>query len=289
MSTSEKTRGYIAMPRSIFTDPAFADEPFTEREAFLSLAADANYKPLVVRLRRGAVELQRGQLLASTRFLAARWRWQEARVRRFLNRLSGRRAKDALNDGQNDAHIDAHIDAQPTPDGTIITIRNYDCFQKAPKSPDDRSDALPDPEIDARNDAPHDFKSTQREEEIKTNNSISVPSERALVAPGDSVAPIETRKAQLPERPATPAGVLFTHGVNYLEIAGGMPTREARQVIGMWRKKFSDGEIIDALSRAQREEAQDPVAFITGCLKHKSRGEKSVGAMSAIAALEVYR
>lgn len=101
MSTSEKTRGYIAMPRSIFTDPAFADEPFTEREAFLSLAADAHYKPLLLRLRRGAVELQRGQLLASNRFLAARWRWQEARVRRFLNRLSGRRANDAPNDAPN--------------------------------------------------------------------------------------------------------------------------------------------------------------------------------------------
>jgi hypothetical protein len=277
MSASERTRGYIAMPRSIFTDPAFADEPFTEREAFLSLAADAVYKPLQVRLRRGAVELQRGQLLASTRFLAARWGWQEARVRRFLNRLSRRSANGALNDAQNDAYIDA----QPTAGGTIITIRHYDHFQKPSKSPDH----TPDPLSDARNDALDDFESTQREEEIKLNNSISVPSERPLV----SVAQIETGKAQLSERSSTPAGVLFTHGVTYLEIAVGMSALKARQIIGMWRKRFSDGEIIDAISRAQREEAQDPVAFITGCLRHKSRDEQPVGAMSAIAALEVYR
>jgi hypothetical protein len=277
------------MPRSIFTDPAFADEPLTEREAFISLVADANYKPSRLRLRGGAVELQRGQLLASTRFLAARWRWQEPRVRRFLNRLSGRRANDATKDAKNDAHIDAHIDTQPTPNGTIITVRNYDRFQKASKSPDDRSHTLPGAQSDARNDAAPDFESTQREEGIKTNNSISVPSERVLAPPADSVTPIESRKAQLAERAATPAGVLFTHGVNYLEIARGMPTQKARQIIGMWRKNFSDGEIIDAISSAQREEAEDPVAFIAGYLKSKNLGTKSGGTMSAIAALEVYR
>jgi hypothetical protein len=122
------------MPRSIFGDASFAQEPYTEREAFLSLVADAAWKPRRVRLKRGAVDLLRGQLLGSSRFLAERWQWPEPRVRRFLDRISGRRAIDAQTDALNDAQTDALIDAQPTANGTIITIRNYDAFQKEAKS-----------------------------------------------------------------------------------------------------------------------------------------------------------
>jgi hypothetical protein len=160
------------MPRSIFGDASFAQEPYTEREAFLSLVADAAWKPRRVRLKRGAVDLLRGQLLGSSRFLAERWQWPEPRVRRFLDRISGRRAIDAQTDALNDAQTDALIDAQPTANGTIITIRNYDAFQKEAKSEPPSVDAKIDAQYDAPNDAPHDAKSTQREEEINNNTLL---------------------------------------------------------------------------------------------------------------------
>ncbi|MEA3152588.1 MAG: hypothetical protein QOK44_177 [Betaproteobacteria bacterium] len=88
----------------------------------------------------------------------------------------------------------------------------------------------------------------------------------------------------------TPAGALFSECRKYLERTTGMKPDSARAVVGGWRKNFADGEIIDAFSRAQRIEAQDPIAFIQGCLRHKrSGGDASVGAMSAISALERYR
>lgn len=177
--TLDKARGYIAMPRSIFDDASFADEPYTEREAFLSLVADAAWKARRIRLNRGAADLERGQLLTSSRFLAERWRWPEPRVRRFLNRLSGRRAIDAQNDAPNDAQNDALIDAQPTANGTIITIRNYDTFQKEAKLETTSSDAHSDAQDDAPNDAPLEQKSTQREEEIINNNTHLKVSESA--------------------------------------------------------------------------------------------------------------
>jgi hypothetical protein len=177
----DKARGYIAMPRSIFGDASFADEPHTERETFLSLVADATWKPCRIRLRRGAVELGRGQLLTSSRFLAERWQWPEPRVRRFLNRLSGRRVNDAHNDTPSDAQSDALIDAMPTPNGTIITIRNYGTFQKEAKSENAVRDAQTDAQPDAPNDAPIDAKSTQREEEIN-NNTLLKESESARAA-----------------------------------------------------------------------------------------------------------
>lgn len=88
----------------------------------------------------------------------------------------------------------------------------------------------------------------------------------------------------------TPAGALFSECRKYLERTMGMKPDRARAVVGGWRKNFADGEIIDAFSRAQRNEAQDPIAFIQGCLRHKRiGGDTSVGAMSAIAALGQYR
>jgi hypothetical protein len=179
-------RGYIAMPRSIFDDASFAQEPYTEREAFLSLVADAAWKPRRVRLKRGAVDLLRGQLLGSSRFLAERWKWPEPRVRRFLERISGRRANDAHGDAPNDAHGDALIDALPTSNGTIITIRDYDVFQKEAKSERPQIDASIDSQSDAPNDAPHDGKSTQREEEINNNTLLKESGDaRAKRIPSD--------------------------------------------------------------------------------------------------------
>jgi hypothetical protein len=263
MSVSEKSRGYIAMPRSVFTDSMFANEAMTEREAFLSLVADACWKSCRVRLQYGTVNLRRGQLHASNRFLAERWQWTESRVRRFLRRLSGRRT----NDPQKDAESDAYIDAQPTRDGTIITIRNYDVFQKTPQPSNGGGGA----HNGAQPDALRDVKSTQREEEIKTNNSV--PLERAPVAPSTDIA-----------------SDLFGNLRIYLESAAGLHTGQARKMIGKWRKDFSNDEaIIDAFNQAKLEEAQDPVAFITGCLKQKLTGAKSAGVMSAIAAMELYR
>lgn len=175
----DNSRGYIAVPRSLLSEnSAFAKEPYTELQAFLSLVAAAAWKPRKLRLRRGVVDLGRGQTLASSRYLAESWQWPEPRVRRFMDRLSGRRANDAKSDAPNDAQCDALIDAHPTPNGTIITIRNYDTFQRESKPEKATSDALVDAQSDAPNDAPPDSKSTQREEEINNNTPLK-GSERA--------------------------------------------------------------------------------------------------------------
>jgi hypothetical protein len=65
----------------------FQDEPCSEREAWVWLIEDASYKPRTRTVNEREVRLNRGELVASTRFLANAWRWSEARVRRFLKRL----------------------------------------------------------------------------------------------------------------------------------------------------------------------------------------------------------
>lgn len=106
--------GVFAVARNIFDHPLFKREPFTEREAWIWLIKEAAWRPCRVRVRNGTVDLERGQLAYATRFLAERWQWSEARVRRFLARL------------QTDAMIDAQTDARVT----RITICKYDEYQK---------------------------------------------------------------------------------------------------------------------------------------------------------------
>jgi hypothetical protein len=80
-------RGVFALDRGWFNHPAFADEPFTEREAWAWLIAEAAWKPRRRRIGSRVIELDRGQLAGSVRFLAERWKWSKSRVDRFLNRL----------------------------------------------------------------------------------------------------------------------------------------------------------------------------------------------------------
>lgn len=106
--------GVFAVARGVFDHPLFADEPFSEREAWIWLVGEAAWRPTRARVGRAIVTLARGQLAHSTRFMAAKWKWSEARVRRFLARL------------KEDAMIDVKTDAL----ATQITICNYDAYQK---------------------------------------------------------------------------------------------------------------------------------------------------------------
>lgn len=122
-------RGVFALDRGVWDHPSFDDEPLTQREAWFWLIGEASYKERVRRIGTVTVELQRGQVAASLRFLAAKWQWSEPRVRRFLNRL------------KTDAMIDATADAGIT----VITICNYNKYQRVSLP----SDAEPDAETDA--------------------------------------------------------------------------------------------------------------------------------------------
>jgi hypothetical protein len=113
-------RGTFVVDRGLFGHPAFADEPFTEREAWLWLIAQAAFKPHERRIGRFRVSLARGQMAAATRFMAKAWKWSEASVRRFLDRLAGEQMIVTSRDA----------------DLTQITICNYEAYQSDPKNPD---------------------------------------------------------------------------------------------------------------------------------------------------------
>jgi hypothetical protein len=108
-------RGVFAVDRAIWEHDYLVDSaPFSRREAWLWLVSEAAWKPHRRRIAGKTFELDRGQLAASTRFIASKWRWTEARVRRFLRGL--------ISEGMVDAKTDAGM--------TVLTICNYDAYQR---------------------------------------------------------------------------------------------------------------------------------------------------------------
>ena len=112
--------GTVNIARAIFDHPGFADEPKTEREAFIWLVMEASWKPRDKRVGTIVAHTERGQLAASVRFLAGAWKWTAAKVQRYLKRLEKREM----------------IRTQADTGLTIITICNYDEYQSGGKPAD---------------------------------------------------------------------------------------------------------------------------------------------------------
>ncbi|MBK0398534.1 hypothetical protein H0I76_04990 [Limibaculum sp. M0105] len=107
--------GTFNVHRSIWTHAAFRDSSFSEREAWVWILSEAAWRPVTVRSGRVVVDLERGQLCHSLRFMADRWGWSKDRVRRFLTRLENRDM----------------IATQTATGQLVIDVRNYDKFQNS--------------------------------------------------------------------------------------------------------------------------------------------------------------
>ena len=144
--------GTVNIARSIFDHAVFADEPKTEREAWIWLIMEASWKPRTRRVGAVVVETQRGQLAASVRFLASAWKWTAPKVQRYLKRLE----KAEMIVTRADTGV------------TVITVCNYDMFQAGAKS----SDTAP---IHQRYSADTNEKKDERREEGKEDANASIP------------------------------------------------------------------------------------------------------------------
>lgn len=271
--------GCVRISRDIFDDAAFKDEPFTEREAFMWMVMEASFKARERRVGNEVVSLGRGQLAASTRFMAAAWKWSESRVRRYLGRLSGRRMIDA----SSDAGI------------TVVTICKYDAYQspgKGSDAPADHgatqpclslsenrrtsvaaSDAATNPATDWEyntnrdaahdSDAPPERKSTQqrRSSDANENKGYSDTNVSGAEAPPDQSGV---------DASPDPAKIIFTSGLALLRELG-VAERQARSMLGKWRKHHGDAALFEVLGRIRRERPIDPIEFGEGCFRHAAR------------------
>lgn len=111
-------RGTFAIDRGIWGSHNFAQEPFTEREAFMWLISEAAYTAHTKRIGALTVDLERGQTCHSVRFMAEVWQWSKSAVDRFLKKLEKRDT------------IKRDTGTEPV----VITICNYCTYQPAQKT-----------------------------------------------------------------------------------------------------------------------------------------------------------
>jgi len=199
-------RGVFAVDRGIWSDPDFADGEFSEREAFIWLVGQAAWKPMRIRVGSGAIDLARGQCAFSTRFLAEKWSWSEARVRRYLGRLISREIICAAADKK----------------ATHITILKYDRFQRV---------SLPEADVPTHtrrtSDAPtthprrkeEDIKGTELIQDISSLRSESAPAapspRRTKIKPTWLLAEDETAAARKAGVEPSRAAVIWPQFIDY--------------------------------------------------------------------------
>lgn len=229
--------GTFFVDRTIFDHGTFKDEPFSEREAWLWLISEAAFKSHQQRTGCILVSLKRGQLAHSSRFMARRWQWSEASVRRFIAKLKS----DAMIDAENDAGI------------TRVTICKYDKFQI--------SGAV----HDAANDAPNGAEMTQiRRKELPLP---TVKGAEAPPNPEDNVIPL----------PADIRTKLFRDGLTTLRQMTGKAESASRSLIGRWLKAAKDDakQVLRAIEDARDEQVADPVPWIERALGSPRRRQSA--------------
>lgn len=71
-------------------------------------------------------------------------------------------------------------------------------------------------------------------------------------------------------KPVDPVKIMFDSGIELLTEAG-VTAKNARSVLAKWRKGHGTSAVIEALGKAQREGAIDPVSFIEGTFRYKAK------------------
>lgn len=141
LAVGMSNRGFICVARGLLDHPIVgvrSNTPYSRTEAWQWLLLEAAYKPRRYQAGAVLVDLQRGQLAHSTRYMARAWTWSEAAVRRFLSRLKTGAGTGAMIDASTDAGV------------TVITICNYESYQSRKEKDDAPSDATSDAQTDAK-------------------------------------------------------------------------------------------------------------------------------------------
>jgi hypothetical protein len=125
-------RAHIKVSRRFFEEDAWWNEPrrFSKAEAWIDCIQMASWKARRYAIGLEVEQLERGEFMASLRYLAQRWRWGKSAVSDFLKALVKR------------GHIRGQREGQM---GTVYLLVNYDAYQSGDRGPPDTSpDTKPD-------------------------------------------------------------------------------------------------------------------------------------------------
>jgi len=225
--------GFVVMHREALDHPLLRDgERF---RAWFWLVANAAWKPTKARIKGTIVELARGELTFSVRFLAENWGWSKSRVDRFIADLRDEgmietRTKSGTTSGTNAGHNAGQGQS-------IITICNYAKYQD-----------VKEPSRDNDNQKSGQVAGQQRDKEEQGNN---IPSSE--------------------DEGASPDSIFWKNAKAYLAPhVKGDPGR----LIGKWCKGRTQDEVAAALTSSQLSRAVDPVPYIEATLRKGGSGGK---------------
>ncbi|MBO0332614.1 hypothetical protein J0X12_03250 [Sneathiella sp. CAU 1612] len=235
---------FYLMHRGWMENPAFRRQPYSDREAWCWLVENAVWKTGVkLALPKTDIELKRGQLSYSTRYLAEAWKWPEAKVRRRLALFEKR------------SMIERKSDAGQT----VITICNYSAYQGGGRIADAESDA--EMTQDRRRSDANNNKETRKQDhryhfegEIIRLNEIdfhrwqkaypAIPDLRAELTSLDDYFRAETPKNWF----AAVSGALRKRNIQYL---GGKKTPAHKMTDAEYNALHSDLVTSNPLGRSQ--------------------------------------
>lgn len=233
--------GYVAMARDWQDHDLFEGDEFSRRDAWAWLIAQAAWKPTLVRVKGSKVELKRGELCFSQRFLASKWGWSKSRVERFLSLLCDEGMITARSKiGATTSHTADHPAGQGQ---RIITICNYDKYQ-ASQTPQRGNNGPPSGTKSGQS------RTTERTKEEEIKNS-------------------DTNVSGVP--PVDPVKELFDLGV-FLITGAGYADQQARSIIGRWRKAHGDDATLEALRDAKQLGISEPVEWVQARFTRQAGG-----------------
>jgi hypothetical protein len=161
--------GFYKMHRGWQDNPVFAREEFSRRDAWVWLIENAAFKDTSVGIGPKRVDVRRGQLCHSLRFMAKAWGWDDPKVRRFLSRLSSERMTECV-----------VVAGQ-----TLVTICNYDDYQNSERVADAEPDAGTTQERRTNDAKKKEDKEVKKEEPNGSSGAAGARAKRGTRLPAD--------------------------------------------------------------------------------------------------------
>lgn len=109
----DKLGGYILLFKQMQDNWLWTDKPFARGQAWIDLLLMANFKDGTMVCKGTIVEIGRGQVFRTVKFLSERWGWSIKKTKNFLHLLESQEM----------------VSLEGLPQGTRITIEKYNDYQ----------------------------------------------------------------------------------------------------------------------------------------------------------------
>lgn len=139
--------GFVKLYRSLQDHYLWTSEPFTRGQAWVDLLMLANHKDGQIRVRGNRIAVRRGQVGWSVKRLAERWKWSRGKTQRFLDELEN----------------EQQIEQQKNNVTSLISVRNYEQYQRQTDSRTDSKQAADGHQTDTNKKGKNDKKKPRPE------------------------------------------------------------------------------------------------------------------------------